>query len=191
MSVRYVAAGYVKPGYVNAGIWVNWGTRVIFVPRRETTLVQSVPTEIRELDLNVFRLRLKDLEDDATGIVYPDTHRHIAPIPVGGVLLARVVELLNGYTITFEDGDYAVNLIGANSNVGDRVNVNRVSVRTANSAGLVQDVESAPSLMEIITGVRQAVLADLLATTIPVDLRKVVGTTVTGSGTEASPWGPP
>jgi len=51
--------------------------------------------------------------------------------------LARVVEIINDYTITFEDGQYAVNLVGANSNVADRVNVNQVSVRASNSAGLI------------------------------------------------------
>ena len=49
--------------------------------------------------------------------------------------------MINGYTVTFEDGQYAVNLVGANSNVGDRVNVNQVSVRSANSAGL-QDLST-------------------------------------------------
>ena len=69
------------------------------------------------------------------------THNHVSPISVGGVQLARVVEIINGYTITFEDGQYAVNLAGANSNIGDRVNVNQVSIRSSNSAGL-QDLTS-------------------------------------------------
>ena len=60
---------------------------------------------------------------------------------VGGVILARVIQIINGYTVTFEDGQYAVNLVGANSNVGDVVNVNQVSVRSANSAGL-QDLST-------------------------------------------------
>ena len=34
------------------------------------------------------------------------------------------------------------------------------------------------------------VLSALLATTIPVDLRKVAGSLVSGSGTESDPWGP-
>ena len=118
-------------------ITVNWATKVISVPKADTTLIQASPTEIRQLDLNTFRLTLKDLEDGEEGIVYLDTHRHVAPITVGGVELARVVEIINDYTVTFEDGQYAVNLAGANSNVGDRVNVNQVSVRSANSAGLV------------------------------------------------------
>lgn len=116
-------------------ISVDWGTRVITVPRADMQLVQSNPVEIRQLDLNLFRLELKNLEDDE-GITYPDTHTHNQPVTVGGVTLARVVEIINNYTITFEDGQYAVNLIGANSNAADVTNVNQVSVRSANSAGL-------------------------------------------------------
>lgn len=122
-------------------ISVDWGQRIINVPRADMTLLQSMPTEIRQLNLNTFRLTLKDLEDDAAGMPFPDTHRHNTTVEVGGVILARVVEIINGYTVTFEDGQYAVNLVGANSNVGDVVNVNQVSVRSANSAGL-QDLST-------------------------------------------------
>jgi len=51
-----------------------------------------------------------------------------------------VVEIINGYTVTFEDDSYAVNLVGANSNIADVVNLNTVSVRAANSAGLIQSM---------------------------------------------------
>lgn len=122
-------------------ISVNYQTREIFVPKTDLTLIQSSPVEVRELDLNWFRLKLKDWEDETGGMVMPNTHNHVAPIEVGGVTLARVVELINGYTVTFEDGQYAVNLTGANSNLGDKVNVNQVSVRSANSAGLLQTRE--------------------------------------------------
>jgi hypothetical protein len=122
-------------------ITINWATRVINVPKADLALIQLTPTEIRELNIDNFRLTLKDIEDDTDGIVYPTTHNHVAPISVGGVTLARVVELINNYTVTFEDGGYAVNIVGGNSNIGDRVNVNQVSVRSANSAGLVQSRE--------------------------------------------------
>jgi hypothetical protein len=98
-------------------------------------LIQSTP-EIRGLNLNDFRMSLKDLEDSEEGMPFPDTHRHNTEVSVGGITLARVIEIINGYTITFEDGQYAVNLSGANCNVADVVNVNQVSVRSANSAGL-------------------------------------------------------
>lgn len=117
-------------------ISIDWGTSIINIPKADLTLVQESPTEIRELDLNLFRLMLKDLEDNEMGITYQKTHNHTPPISVGGVTLARVVEILEPYTVTFENGAYAVNLTGCNSNVADRVNVNNVSVRSANSAGL-------------------------------------------------------
>jgi hypothetical protein len=119
-------------------ISINWDTFVINVPKADTTLVQLSPTEIRELNINDFRLILKDLEDDEAGITFPTTHSHVAPITVGGVTLARVVEILSPYTVTFEDGQYAVNLVGANSNIADKTNVNQVSVRSSNSAGLTE-----------------------------------------------------
>jgi hypothetical protein len=122
-------------------ISIDWGTRVISVPRADMQLVQSVPVEIRALELDSFRRELKSLEDDPDGMPFPDTHRHNTIVELGGVTYARTIEIINGYTVTFEDGQYAVNLIGANSNVGDVVNVNQVSVRSANSAGLTYSKE--------------------------------------------------
>jgi len=118
-------------------ITIDWPTKVINVPKSYMTLVQSTPSTIYHLDIDPFRLDLKDIEDSEEGMVYPDTHAHNTAVTVGGVTLARVVEIINGYTITFEDDQYAVNLSGANSNIADVTNVNQVSVRSANSAGLV------------------------------------------------------
>ena len=118
-------------------ISVNWATKVIYVPKADMSLVQSSPFEVRELDIDVFRLALKDLEDDVEGMPFLDTHRHSTTVTIGGTTLARVVEIINDYTVTFEDGQYAVNLVGANSNISDVLNLNQVSVRSANSAGLI------------------------------------------------------
>lgn len=120
-------------------ISIDWNQKIIYVPKNDLTLIQLSPVEIRELDLNVFRLTLKDLEDDLEGISYVDTHRHNTEVLLGGIVYSRIIEIINGYTVTFEDGQYAVNLVGANSNVGDVVNVNQVSVRSANSAGLISN----------------------------------------------------
>lgn len=121
------------------------------------TLIQASPTEIRELDINAFRLTLKNLEDDEAGMSFPATHNHNTEVTVGGVTLARVVELINDYTVTFEDGQYAVNITGANSNIADKVNVNQVSVRAANSAGLVhvkEISEATEATKRLIEGLR-------------------------------------
>jgi len=120
-------------------ISIDWATQIISIPKSDLTLIQSFPTEIRELNLNNFRLTLKDIEDNVDGIVNLRTHNHNTEVSLGGIVYARIIEIINGYTITFEDGQYAVNLVGANSNVGDVVNVNQVSVRSANSAGLISN----------------------------------------------------
>lgn len=118
---------------------IEWATKIITVPKAYTTLVQISPTEIRNLTLNTFRLDVGDLLAGSEGLVYEDAISHNTEVILGGITYARIIEIINGYTITFEDGQYAVNLIGANSNVGDVINVNQVSVRSQNSAGLISN----------------------------------------------------
>ena len=134
----YVEDGYVTEGYTLNDIYVSWSEKIIYIPRSYMTLMQEEPFEIRRLYLDDFRLALKSLEDDPNGMGNIDTHQHNTLVNVGGVVLARVIEIINGYTVTFENGLYAVTLYGANSNVGDVTNVNNVSIRSANSAGLIE-----------------------------------------------------
>jgi hypothetical protein len=122
-------------------ISIDWATSVISVQKSDMVLIQSSPTEIYQLDMDVFRLTLKDLEDDEVGMAFVRTHNHNPPVTVSGAVLARVVEILAPYTVTFEDGQYRVQVVGANTNIGERTNVNQVSVSTSNSAGL-QDLNS-------------------------------------------------
>jgi hypothetical protein len=109
-------------------------THVINVPRNDLTLVQSVPTEIRQLDINWFRLQLRAIEGSQEGIYLLKTHNH-------NTEYARIVEILDPYTVTFEDGQYAVNFQGANTNIQDKTNVNQVSIRPNNSAGLISSAD--------------------------------------------------
>jgi len=132
---------------------INPLTFVITIPKADLTLVQSSPIEIRELNLNNFRLDLKSWEDSEEGITMPKTHNHNTTVNISGIDLARVIEILEPYTITFEDGSYAVNLVGANSNVADKVNLNSVSVRAQNSAGLI-DSGSLTNIQYLIESMR-------------------------------------
>ena len=133
---------------------INWETKVISVLRDDMPLIQSTTTEIRGLDVDDFRMELKDIEDNVEGVPFPDTHTHNTEVTLGGLTLARVVEILDPYTITFEDGQYAVNLSGANNNIADKTNVNQVSVRSNNSAGLISSgltLEQHEQLMKTLT----------------------------------------
>lgn len=163
-------------------ISVNWATKVINVPKADMTQVQVSPFEIRELDIDEFRLELKALEAEvvdagAGGMAFEDTHRHNTEVTLGGVTLARTVEIINGYTVTFEDGSYAVNLIGANSNIADVTNLNGVQVRSTNSAGLV-------SLADIKAQTDKITL--LLASLVASDLVIEAGSTTTAVRTNAT-----
>lgn len=150
-------------------ISVDWGTRVITVNKADMTLVSTTPYDVYELDVDAFRLALRDLEDNGPGMSYPTTHDHVAPINVGGVFLARVVSIINGYTITFENGTYAASIVGGNSNIADVVNLNNVSIRTNNTAGLVETnlataILDEPNTIEQGLSLRQAMRLVLAAT---------------------------
>lgn len=161
-------------------ITIDWATKVINVPKADMTLVQSSPFEVRGLDINTFRLSLKALEAGEYGMVNLKTHNHTAPVSLGGITLARVVEIVNGYTITFENLSYAVNITGGNSNISDVTNLNSVSVRSANSVGLV-NVEgggSAPTASQVADAVWDEPLSEhLSADTVGNKLSKVKETT--------------
>lgn len=117
-------------------ISINWQTRVITIPQADLTPLGGT---IYELDLDWFRLQLKSLEDSEDGISHLDTHRHVSPVSLSGVTYARFVEIINGYTIVFEDTGsfYTVSCVGANHNLADVTNYNMVNLIVSNSAGLV------------------------------------------------------
>lgn len=117
------------------GVTITWLTKVINIDK--DYLIPTTNPDIFNLDSNQFRLDLKGLEAGVDGMTYLDTHQHNTQVPLGGVTYARVIEIINDYTITFEDGQYAVNLIGSNNNIADVTNVNQVGIRANNAAGLV------------------------------------------------------
>jgi hypothetical protein len=121
-------------------IQVNWVTGEIYVPKADTTLLTSTPYEIRQLDTDAFRKELRDLEDDVEGRwVSERTHEHNTEVTIGGVTFARQVIILPPYTVTFENGNWGVILVGSNNNIFDVNNKNTVSVYPTNSAGLISN----------------------------------------------------
>jgi len=115
-------------------ISIDWATRIITVPQAYLT---NLGGDIYELDVNQFRLDLKDLEDSDEGMVFEATHRHSAQVLLSGVTYARSIEIINGYTVDFEDGSYTVKCVGANHNIEDVKVVDNVSLIVGNSGGLI------------------------------------------------------
>lgn len=123
-------------------ISVDWAAKVISVPQADLTFISGT---LYELDTDQFRLDLKALEASEEGMPELDTHQHSTEVSVAGVTYARFVEIINGYTVEFEDGQYAVRLVGSNNNIFDEGIIvrNQVSIISTNSAGLIR--ESIPS----------------------------------------------
>ena len=126
-------------------ISVDWATQVISIPKSYLTLVSGT---VYDLDTDLLFHDLKALEDDEEGIVFPDTLNHNSEVTVAGTTFAQVIEIINGYSVEFEDGAYSVRLAGSNNNifdVGAGILVqNTVQVIAQNSGGLVVGVGAAP-----------------------------------------------
>ncbi len=117
-------------------ITVNEVTKVITVPQADLVLQSGITYTY---DTDAFRLELKNWEASEVGGWRQRTHLHNLPVTVGGTTLARTLEIINGYTVTFEDGQYRVILQGSNNNIVDVANVNQVSIVPTNSAGLIDN----------------------------------------------------
>lgn len=119
-------------------ITVDWGNKIVSVPQSFLTLVGG---SVYTLDTESFKIAINDLEDSEQGMLHPQIINHSTKVSLGGIEYARVVEFINGYTITFENGSYVVNLVGSNNNILDVTNLNNVQVRSNNSAGLINVAE--------------------------------------------------
>lgn len=167
-------------------ISINWATRVISVPQADLDIVSA---GLYELDVEDFRIALKDIEDSEEGMAFPDTHARNAPVTLAGTTYAQTLQVINGYTVNFEDtgSPYTVRCVGANHNLADVKTVDHVSLIVGNSAGLITVAtggSSGPTAGEIAA----AVLAALNATTIPVDAQKMNGAEIIGDGTDGNAW---
>jgi hypothetical protein len=130
------------------------------------------------LDLPVFHAALRDLEDDATGAIYPVTHTWKA-LDLGGSFFYQA-DLINGYTLKFIGaGPFEVsgNLNGTIVNTGVQVERKTSAAFSTTAVG-----GSGPSAASIAA----AVLAALNATTIPVDMQKTNGVEIVGDGSSGN-----
>lgn len=145
---------------------IHWPSGVITVYKTDSFMT-FVGGDVYNMDTELFRRALKDREDDPIGMAFPDTHRHNTTVLLGGIEYARIVEILEPYTITFDDADgpWVCNLVGSNNNILDRANLTSVQVRSNNSAGLTQMVEIQHSSFE--NGVWVDQLNGISGTTYP------------------------
>lgn len=131
-------------------ITVDWPNKIVLIPRGEPTIatLASALPEIWDYDLDLLRKELLLIQESDQGMAFKDIHRHTQPFVIGTIELARVISIINGFVIEFEDGQYQVNLAGANTDIHLNRVANQVSVTPQNSAGLV----TTSSSIELISG---------------------------------------
>lgn len=143
-------------------ISIDWPTKVIAIPQSYLT---NLGGGVYELDVDQFRLDLKDLEDSETGMAFPSTHNHNTTVTLSGVTYSRTFEIINGYTVEFENGSYTVSCVGANHNIADVKVVNSVSLLIGNSSGLIQVTSGSGVLPGDITDITNAVWERIIEST--------------------------
>ena len=121
-------------------ISIDFATGIITIPQADLTLVSGslydLPTETK------FRADINALMDDEIGIVFDDPILHNTEVSIVGVTYARFIEVINGYSITFENLLMTVRMTESNNNLFDVENnilnaSGNVTVVGQNSAGLV------------------------------------------------------
>ncbi len=134
-------------------------------------------------DLPAFHASLRDWEDSEEGAIYPVTHTWKA-LDLGGAYMYQC-DFINGWTLKFPNpGNYTIT-----GNLNATITqVSGVYVERKTSAAYTTTAigGSGPTAAEIAA----ELLSSLQATAIPVNLTKVRGQTIGGSGTANDPWGP-
>ena len=128
-------------------IAIDEATQIISIDQSDLTLVSG---SLYELDTDAFRLSVGNLMDDERYIWMEDPFNHNTEVTVAGTTFARIIEVINGYSLTFENLTYSVRLAGSNNNMFDVENSilnpsGNVTVIAQNSAGL-QTVTSGSGL---------------------------------------------
>lgn len=121
-------------------ITIDWPTKVISIPQADLTLVSGT---IYTADTEAIRNELHTLSASEDGMPFQRIFQHNTTVTIAGVVYARTIEIINGYTITFTpDSAWTVILEDSNNNYFDVengiLNQNNVQVISTNSAGLIE-----------------------------------------------------
>lgn len=119
-------------------ITVNWATKEVSVPQSDCTLVSGT---FYTFDTDDFYTQIRSLEASLEGMPFQRILDHNPEYTVAGVTYARKIEVVNSYTVEFENGAWSVQLNGSNNNIWDIgagvLVQNQVQVIPTNAAGLI------------------------------------------------------
>jgi hypothetical protein len=120
-------------------ITIDQGTKRITIPQGDLTFVSG---SLYELNTETFRTTMNDLMDDEAHIWMDDYAARNAPVTVAGTTFAQTIEIINGWSLQFENLAMTVRLVSSNNNFFDvesgiLISSPLVNVIGQNSAGLV------------------------------------------------------
>ena len=148
------------------------------------TATYTIESTASITDLPAFHAALRDWEDSEQGAIHPVTHTWKA-LDLGGGGFFYQADVLSPWVLKFPNaGNYMIN-----GNLNATITpVSGVYVERKTSAAYVTTAigGSGPSAADIA----DAIFARAQITPIHADLRRVTGQGITGTGTEANPWGP-
>lgn len=121
-------------------ISIDFTTKIITIPQADLTLISGSLYELKTE--TKFRADINALMDDETGIVFDDPILHNTEVSIVGTTYARFIEVINGYSITFENLLMTVRIAESNNNLFDVEagilnDSGNVTVVGQNSAGLI------------------------------------------------------
>jgi len=124
-------------------ITLDPATRVFSVPQSDLTLVSGT---LYDADTDQIRKDMFTLLASESYIWLPDAFVHNAEVTVAGTTYARLIEMINNFSIQFTPNtQWTVRLVGSNNNMFDAQNgiliQNQVQVIPTNSAGLITNPE--------------------------------------------------
>lgn len=135
-------------------------------------------------DVVAFHAVLRDIEDDAAAVIYPQIHTY-KEIQLGGGAKFPAVAFVNGWTLQFPAGNFEIR--GGNVNATINPVAGAYVLLTQSAAYAVTSIGAGGATPEDIA---DEVMSRLAATFTPVDVKRVNGVTVTGTGTPGDEWGP-
>ena len=114
-------------------------TKVFTINQADLTLVTGT---LYSADTNALRKEMMSLLASENYIWMEDSFFHNTEVTISGVVYARTLGTLNGYSYTFSpDSQWSVRLEGSNNDFWDieagNLNQNQVQVIPTNSAGLI------------------------------------------------------
>jgi len=163
----------------------DWPTRVITVPQSDLTLVEGVKYT---LDVSDWWILLRELAGGEEGIAFSAQEGGLCYSNTSPTLgTPRIVNVVNGYTVQFEEGLYNVVFINGNVNIPDVEIKNSVGVSTTNVAGESNlSVEQKLQLEEIYKRLGLDPAAPLVSTVDQITAGPSIDIAVTGDGTNTS-----